>query len=137
MSYYTINCLPHRQDTETIVTKFGKFRYNCIPMGMCDSGDIFQDKVYKLLCYIKCIKIYIHDISLLRKESFSKHKYQLGCIFARLHATGLKLNSPTCSFELNGIPYIGYKIYWEGIKPDPKKVQGIMDLCQPTFTTEV
>ena len=33
----------------TIVTEFGKFRYNRLPMAMCASGDIFQDKVDKIL----------------------------------------------------------------------------------------
>ena len=37
---------------------------------------------------------------------------------------------------LNDIPYIGYVIKSEGIKPDPKKVQGIMDLGITDTTTE-
>ena len=32
-----------------VVTEFGKFRYNRLPMGMCASGEIFQAKVDKLL----------------------------------------------------------------------------------------
>ena len=35
------------------------------------------------------------------------------------------------------IPYLGYVITRKGIKPDPNKVQGIMDLKQPDTTTEV
>ena len=34
------------------------------------------------------------------------------------------------------IPYLGYVITWYGIKPDPKKVLGIMDLRLPNTTTE-
>ena len=55
-----------------IVTEFGKFRYNCLPMGMCASGDIFQAKVVKLLGDIKVIKKYINDIIVLSKDSFEK-----------------------------------------------------------------
>ena len=59
----------------TIVTKFVKFRYNRLPMDKCTSGDIFQDKVEKLLSDIKGVKTYIDDILLLVKANFSKHIY--------------------------------------------------------------
>ena len=49
-------------------------------------------------------------------------------IFSRLHAAGLKVNAPKCSFGSKDIPYLGYVITREGIKPGPKKVQGIIDL---------
>ena len=49
-------------------------------------------------------------------------------IFGKLRAEGLKANAPKFSFRLKDIPYLGYVITREGIKPDPKKVQGIMDI---------
>ena len=47
MGYYNIRLSPTSQDTITIVTAFGKFRYNRLPMGVYASGDIFQAKVYE------------------------------------------------------------------------------------------
>ena len=57
--------------------------------------------------------------------------------FGRLSAAGLKFNAPKCSFGLNETPYLGCVITREGIKPNPKKVQGIMDLWQLATTKEV
>ena len=99
--------------------------------------DIFQAKLYKLIGDIKGIKIYINDILLLSKKSLSNHVEQLRIIFGRLRASGLKVNSPRFIFGLNYITYLGYVITQEGIKPDPKKLQGIMDIGIPTTTTEV
>ena len=53
-----------------IVTEFGKFRYNLLPMRMCAFRYIFQVKVDKLLSDIKGIKTYINDILFLIKEKF-------------------------------------------------------------------
>ena len=53
-----------------------------------------------------------------------------------MRAAGLKVNAPRFSLGLNEIPYLSYVITREGIKPDPKKVQGIMDLGRQTTTTE-
>ena len=59
---------PASQDMTTIITEFGKFRYNCLPMGMCASGYIFQSKVDKLQGDIEGLKIYIDDIIVLSKD---------------------------------------------------------------------
>ena len=58
-------------------------------------------------------------------------------IFGRLHASGLKVIVPKCSFGFKDIPHLGYVITREGIKPNPKKVQVIMDLGRSTTTSEV
>ena len=77
-----------------IVTEFGKFSYNRLPMCMCALGDIFQSKVDKLLGYIKGVKIYIDDIIVLSKDCFRNHIEQLKTIFGILCAAGLKVNAP-------------------------------------------
>ena len=56
-------------------------------------------------------------------------------IFSRLHAAGLKVNAPKCSFGSKDIPYLGYVITREGIKPYLNKLQGFMNLGRPEITT--
>ena len=105
-------------------------------MGMCTSGDIFQAKVDELLGDIEGVKIYIIDIIVSSKDYFGKHIEQLRIIFGRLRAAGLKVITPKCSFGLKDISYLCYVITREGIKPDQKKVQDIMDIGQPETNTE-
>ena len=137
MGYYTIRLDPASKDITTIVTEFGKFRYNVLPMGMCVSGDIFQAKVYELLGDIEGVKCYIDDILAVCKGTFADHIGQLRMIFRRLQKAGLKVNASKCSFGLKEIPYLGYIITQQGVKPDPKKVQGIMDIKRPQTVKEV
>ena len=59
----------------TILTKFGKFRYNRLPVRMCTSGVIFKDKVDKLISDIEGIEIYTDDITVLRKDNSPKQIY--------------------------------------------------------------
>ena len=110
MGYYTTRLSPASQDMMTIVTEFGKFRYNCLPMGMCTSGDIFQAKLDKLLGDIEGVKTYIDYIIVLGKDRFENHIKQLIIIFVRLRDAGLKVNAPKCSFGLKEIPYLRYVI---------------------------
>ena len=70
IGYYAIRISLATPDMKTIVTEFGKFGYNRLPMGMCASGDIFQAKVDKLLGDIEGVKTYIDNILVLSKDSF-------------------------------------------------------------------
>ena len=56
MVYYTIDLTPESRDFTTIVTKFGKFRYNRVPMGLCASSEIFQAKAEYLLGDIEGVR---------------------------------------------------------------------------------
>ncbi len=137
MGYYSIQLDVESKDITTIVTEFGKFRYNVLPMGLVSSGgDIFQAKVNELLGDIEGVKAYIDDILVLNKGTFKDHVDQLCTCFQRIRRAGLKINAKKCSFGLKEIPYLDYIITREGIKPDPKKVQGIMDLERPKITTD-
>ena len=60
------------QDMTRLVTKFCKFKYNRIPIGMYASKDIFQVKVDDVLDDIKGVKTYIDNLLVLSKDIFSK-----------------------------------------------------------------
>ena len=137
MGYCTTRILPSSQDMTKIVTEFEKFKYNRLPMGMCASGDIFQAELDELLSDIKGVNIHIDDMIALIKDFFSNHIEQLRIIFFRLRAAGFKVDYPKCSFGLKDIPYLGYTLTREGIEPNLKKLQGIMDIGRPATTTGV
>ena len=128
VGYYNIRISLDIQDMTTFVTDFGKFIFNCLPMGMCALRDIYQAKVDELLGDIGGFKNYIDNIIVLSKDSFDKHIYQLIIIFGRLSAVGLKYNATKYSFGLKEIPYLVHVITSEGIIHDQNKVQEIMDI---------
>ena len=95
-----IRIFPASQEMIMIVAEFGRFRYNCLPVGMRTFVNTFQEKLDEIIGYIEGVKTYIDDIEVLLKERLSKRKYQIIVIFSRLSAAGLKLNVPKCSFGL-------------------------------------
>ena len=120
MGYYTIPLAECSKDVTTIVTEFGKFRYTCLPMGMVISGNVFQSKMYNLIGNIKGVKTYINDILCIGEGSFAQHINKLEETFRRFQKTGLKVNAAKCSFGLREIPYLGYIMSMDSMKPDPK-----------------
>ena len=89
--YYTRRLSPAIKDMATIATKFEEFRYNCLPMGICASEDIFQAKVDNLVGDIEGVKTYIDDIIVLSKYCLGKHIEHMIMIFGILRAAGLKI----------------------------------------------
>jgi len=55
------------------VLPFGKYEYQAIPMGLCNSPDIFPDKISKLVDGLGFVRTYIDDLLCLTKGSFSDH----------------------------------------------------------------
>ena len=70
MLYQTIDISPESRNLTTIVTIFGKFRYNMVPMVMCDSSDIFQANVDDIIGDIQGVKPFINNILVLGKGIF-------------------------------------------------------------------
>jgi hypothetical protein len=49
MGYYHIKLSPHSKRLCTIVLPFGKYKYQQLPMGLCNSQDILQGKMSNLM----------------------------------------------------------------------------------------
>lgn len=137
MGYYAIRLSPRSSDACTIVTEFGKFKYNRLPMGVSCAPDIFQSKINELLGDIEGICAYIDDLLLLSKGSWTDHLERLEEVLKRLKEKNLKVNPLKSFFGIGEVEYLGYMISREGIKPQPKKVKAILSMQRPTTTTEV
>ena len=94
MGYYIIAITTESNNSETIVTEFGKLIYNKVPMGLCAYGEIFQDKVDNILDETKGVNNYIDNRLVLSKGSLSQYIYQIRVLLDRLHVAALKVNAP-------------------------------------------
>jgi len=69
--------------------------------------------------------------------TFEEHIERLEEVISILHDAGLKIKFSKCQFGLTEIVYLGHLINEHGIKPDPKKVEAIINVKEPTNVTEV
>ena len=73
MGYYHIKLTPESQRLCTIVLPWGKYEYKKLPMGLCNSADIFQEKMSELFTGLEYIRAYIDDLLIISKGSFEDH----------------------------------------------------------------
>jgi hypothetical protein len=132
MGYYHIELTPFSKSLCTIVTPFGKYEYQRLPMGLCNSPDIFQERMYELFSDLEYVRAYIDDLLITSSSTFEDHLERLDKVFARLSEAGLKVNATKSHFAQTETEYLGYKITRDGIQPLSKKVQAMEAIAPPT-----
>jgi transposase InsO family protein len=131
MGYYHIELSDASKELCTITTQWGKYEYQRLPMGLCNSPDIFQEKMNDLLDGLDTVRVYIDDILHVTKGSWEDHLEGLEEVFRRLRQAGLKVNAKKSNFGAHEMEYLGYNITRTGIQPIAKKVQAIQAIKVP------
>jgi len=107
MGDYHIRLDPASKQLCTIVLPFGKYEYQAIPMGLCNSPDIFQEKMSELMDGLTFVRTYINDLLCLTKGTFSDHLEKVELVLQRLQKAGLKVNVTKSFFARSQLEYLG------------------------------
>ena len=131
MGYYHIELCPESKRLCTIVLPWGKYEYQKLPMGLCNSPDIFQEKMNELFAGFEYVRTYIDDLLIISNNSYDDHLSKLDTVLNKLQKSGFKVNAEKSFFCQSELEYLGFKITREGIMPLPDKVQAIKNISVP------
>ena len=137
MGHYHIELSPNSKRPCTLVFPFGKFEMQRLPMGLCNSPDIFQEKMSELFDGLDFVRTYIDDLLTLTKGTFEDHLEKLERVLFRLKESGLKVNAKKSFFAKTELECLGHWITRDGIKPLPDKVKAILALDAPRNRREL
>ena len=73
MGYYHIELSAKSKDLCTIVTQWGKWEYQRLPMGMWNSHDIFEENISELFVGLDTVRVYIDDLLHVTKGPRAEH----------------------------------------------------------------
>ena len=122
----TFNTIPRR----------GRYRYLRVPMGAKFSQDAYQMKMDQILEGLPGV-IAIHDDITIFGKSDDDHDTNLIGLMECAKETGLTLNSKNCSIGQDSVSFFGVIFGKDGMCPDPKKIQGILEMPPPKDTTQL
>jgi len=137
MGHYHIILSPNSSRYCTIVLPWGKYEYLRLPMGLCNSPDIFQEKMGDLFADVEFARAYIDDLLVLSTSTLEDHLDKLEHVLQRLQEAGLKVNASKSFFAREELEYLGYWITQDGINPLSKKVEAINNIAPPTTRKQV
>ena len=84
MGYYHIHISNQDSNLCTTILPWGKYKYKSLPMGICNSLDIFQEKMNKMFCGFEFIRAYIKDLLIIAKGHWSDHLNKLEQVLQKL-----------------------------------------------------
>jgi len=108
MGYYHICLDPASKQLCTVALPFSKYECQAIPMGLCNSPDIFQEKMSELMDGLAFVCTHIDDLLCLTWGTFSDHLEKLELVLRRLQRAGLKVNITKLFFARSQLEYLGY-----------------------------
>ena len=71
MAFYHIRLSKNTSNLCTVIILWGKYRYTCLPMGVANPPEIFQQKMNDLFNGFQFIRAYIENILILTKGNWS------------------------------------------------------------------
>ena len=97
-------------------------------MGLCNTPDIFQEKMIELMAGLEFVRAYLDDLLIVSKGTFEEHVDHIEQVLTRLLEAGLKVNATKSHFCRDKLEYLGYIINHEGVRLSMKKVGAILKL---------
>lgn len=124
------------KEKTAFVTPDGLFQFRQMPFGLCNAPASFQrlmDTILAPFKWITCL-VYMDDIIIFSVD-FDDHLVRLCAILQALSQSGLVLNPSKCIFATTSASYLGHRISGEGVGPDPKKTDAILNFPHPCCVT--
>ena len=110
----------------------GKFEYQKLQMVLCNSPDIFQEKIKESFNGLEYVRAYIDNLLIISNGNFEDHLYKVKVVLKKLKAAVFEVNAEKAFFVRNNLEYLGFKITRQGMMPLPDKIQAIKHIPIPT-----
>jgi len=136
--FWQIPLSPGSRARSAFVTPDGLYQFKRLPFGLQASPPNFQrlmDRVLKDLQWEECL-CYLDDI-LIFGRTFEEHCDRLGRVLEAIGDAGLTLNPKKCIFGAREVKFLGHLVSYEGIKPNPAKIEAIKDFPRPESATQL
>ena len=116
-------------------TRFGLFEWLVVPFGLSGAPATFQRYIngaLQGLLGISCTA-YLDDVLIYSDGSLREHWERVKEVLEKLRVAGLHCDLSKCKFATKEVKYLGFVITaGEAIRPDPDKIQAILQWEAPT-----
>lgn len=112
----------------------GLFQFTRMPFGLVNSPATLSRLMDRVLGAGELepkVFVYLDDIIVL-SETFEEHLTLLRDVASRLSRANLSINIQKSKFCVTELPYLGYILTNKGLKPNPDRVEAIINIERPT-----
>ena len=111
-------------------------RYKRLTMGTLPASGELNSRLRPIIANIPNAAVIQDDIVIATADK-ETHYQTLEAVITALEKAGLTVSPSKCILGQPEIPFWGFKVNKNGIKPDPNKVQAVQEAGRPTFKDEL
>jgi len=133
------HCLLDRESSllTAFETPLGRFIWRRLPFGVSVAPELFQAKVHQALEGLRGVFCVADDLPIAgfsdtTEEADADHDRNLLALLQRCRKKGIKLNASKLRLRRQVTTFMGHDLTVNGIRLDPRKVDAIMKMPQPT-----
>ena len=136
--YFQIPMEQSSKEKTAFITDQGLFQFNVMSFGLTNAPATFQRYMDAVLAGLKwnTLLVYIDDI-LVFSPTFEDHVRDVNNVLDRLLEANITLKPSKCNVFQKELLYLGHLVSADGIRPDPKKIQAILEMPEPVDVTTV
>lgn len=135
-AYHQLELDEQSRHITTFSSHVGLYRYKRLNYGTNAAAEIFQYTLQTTLQGLEGVKNIADDI-IVFGATRAEHDSNLDKCLQRLAMKGLRLNGSKCNFLNSTLSFFGQVFSQEGTRPDPKRVEDLLNAPQPTNAHEV
>ena len=114
----------------TFNTPWGKHRWLRMPFGLKVSGDVFQERLDRVLRLVPWV-LKIADDIVIHGATQNTHDGTVLVLCETARLNYLSLNSKKMQFKSTDCKFFRHRLTLDGIKVDPKKIEAIIQMDPP------
>ena len=118
----------------TFNTPWGKYRWLRMPFGLKVSGDVFQERLDRVLRLVPGVLGMADDI-VIHGATENTHDGTVLVLCETARLDNLSLNSKKMQFKSTNCKFFRHRLTPDGIKVDAKKVEAIIQMDPPQKST--
>ena len=134
--YWQIKVNEESSKLLAFLTPKGRYKFKRMPFGIHSASEIFQAEIAQIINDIDGVDNMQDDI-IVWGETKEEHNARLREVLSRIRKSGLKLNKSKCVIGTSEITFLGHNLSNKGIKPDPSKIEAIINMPIPNNKTEL
>lgn len=136
--YHQIKVASDSVERTAFVTPDGQYEYLAMPFGLRNSASVYQRCINKALKSLKdSVALAYMDDVLCHASSVPEGIRRLDAVLEALSNAGFSFNIAKCKFMKKEINFLGYPIRAGEVRPNPGKVQALLEAPTPTTATQV
>ena len=115
----------------TFNTPWGRNRFLRMPFGISSVSEITQKRNDETFDDIQGVHVIADDLIIATRDDQEPDNI-LHSVLSRARDKGVEFNSEKVQLKIGQVEYMGNLVSSDGLKPDPKKIEAIMNMPKPT-----